>query len=175
MSTPSSKKLYGSHPPLANRFTRVVPDSGAVTISGHWIPQAVRNTLSIPCPRSQNSRCLIVANRFFFLDAPDRRHDQPLQYCANTSARNSRDPHTFIPKPVYQQPRLRQRHQKRDILQPFSVGPRDLSREEVSRTYRIPTPDSGYSDSPSFGKFGQADSSALNKHQTHAGSSDLEL
>ena len=30
------------HTPLANGFTRVVPDSGGVMISGHWVPRSVR-------------------------------------------------------------------------------------------------------------------------------------
>ena len=39
------KEALRIHPPIANGFTRIVPDSGGVTISGHWVPQAVRT----PC------------------------------------------------------------------------------------------------------------------------------
>ena len=40
------KETLRIHPPLADGFTRVVPDSGGVMISGHWVPQTVRS----PCP-----------------------------------------------------------------------------------------------------------------------------
>ena len=43
------KETLRIHTPLANGFTRVVPDKGGVMISGNWVPQTVRNTtVSIP-------------------------------------------------------------------------------------------------------------------------------
>ena len=44
-------------------------------------------------------------------------------YCANTSARNFRDPHTFIPDRWLDDPAYD--GDKKDVVQPFSVGPRD--------------------------------------------------
>ena len=41
--------------PLANGFTRVVPDKGGAMISGNWVPQAVRSP-SPYLPKSQVSR-----------------------------------------------------------------------------------------------------------------------
>ena len=50
------KETLRIHSPLANGFTRVVPDSGGVMISGHWVPQTVR----APYPSLPLSQPLVV-------------------------------------------------------------------------------------------------------------------
>ncbi|MCJ1454858.1 hypothetical protein MMC28_005211 [Mycoblastus sanguinarius] len=85
------KETLRIHTPLANGFTRVVPDKGGVMISGNWVPQTTVVTIN--------------------------------HYCANTSARNFRDPHTFIPDRWLNDPAYD--GDNKDVVQPFSVGPRD--------------------------------------------------
>lgn len=55
------KETLRIHTPLANGFTRVVPDSDGAMISGNWVPQTVRIP-SPSLPKSQLSKCSIIAN-----------------------------------------------------------------------------------------------------------------
>lgn len=111
------KEALRIHPPLANGFTRVVPESGGVMISGHWVPQTVRTTYP-SLPRSQNPGILWLLTSLNAQTVVTINH-----YCANTSARNFRDPHTFIPDRWLDDSTYD--GDKKDVVQPFSVGPRD--------------------------------------------------
>ena len=57
-------------------------------------------------------------------------------YCANTSAQNFRDPLTFIPDRWLDDPAFD--GDKKDVVQPFSVGPRDCPGK---RLVALPAPE----------------------------------
>ena len=111
------KETLRMHAPLANGFTRVVPTDGpGAVISGHWVPPTVR----------------LLACRSFIssVDALTDLYARSAQtivtinhYCCNRSARNFRDPHAFVPERWLDAPTYAS--DKRSVVQPFSVGPRD--------------------------------------------------
>ncbi|KAI1384971.1 cytochrome P450 [Hypoxylon trugodes] len=79
------------HAPLANGFTRWVPDRDGATICGKHVPQGTVVTIN--------------------------------HYCSNTSASNFRDPMSFIPDRWMGDAKYAT--DRRDVVQPFSVGPRN--------------------------------------------------
>ena len=111
------KETLRIHTPIGNGFPRVVPDTGGVVISGHWVPQTVR----APYPSWPGSQALAVLYLLTVCGPQTVVIINP--YCANTSVRNFRDPHAFLPDRWLND--LAYEGDKKDVAQPFSVGPRD--------------------------------------------------
>ncbi|KAG8166164.1 hypothetical protein KVR01_004716 [Diaporthe batatas] len=84
------------HAPLANGFTRWVPDRNGALICGKHVPQGTVVTIN--------------------------------HYCSNTSASNFRDPFSFIPERWMGDAAYAD--DNRDVLQPFSVGPRNCPGQQ---------------------------------------------
>lgn len=102
------------HSPLANGFTRVVSDGGGVMISGHWVPQTVRKPCS-SMPRSQTPGILQLLT-FLLMPRPSLRSTTtvPIHWRAIFATRI----------PSFQTGGSND-GDKKDVVQPFSVGPRD--------------------------------------------------
>ncbi|KAI0897741.1 cytochrome P450 [Annulohypoxylon nitens] len=86
------------HAPLANGFTRWVPDKNGATICGKHVPQGTVVTIN--------------------------------HYCSNTSATNFLHPMSFVPDrwlgdSLYA-------NDNRDVVQPFSVGPRNCPGQQFA-------------------------------------------
>ncbi|KAI1413683.1 cytochrome P450 [Hypoxylon sp. FL1857] len=86
------------HAPLANGFTRWVPEKNGATICGKHVPQGTVVTIN--------------------------------HYCSNTSASNFRDPTSFIPERWMGDTEYA--NDKRDVVQPFSVGPRNCPGQQFA-------------------------------------------
>ncbi|KUI72798.1 Isotrichodermin C-15 hydroxylase [Cytospora mali] len=84
------------HAPLANGFTRYVPDKDGAMICGEHVPQGTVITIN--------------------------------HYCSNTSASNFRDPFSFVPERWLGDAAYAD--DKRDVVQPFSVGPRNCPGQQ---------------------------------------------
>ncbi|KAI0109794.1 cytochrome P450 [Daldinia grandis] len=86
------------HAPLANGFTRWVPDKNGTTICGRYVPHGTVVTIN--------------------------------HYCSNTSASNFCDPTSFIPERWMGNAKYA--NDKRDVMQPFSVGPRNCPGQQFA-------------------------------------------
>ncbi|TGO21909.1 hypothetical protein BPAE_0194g00140 [Botrytis paeoniae] len=84
------------HAPLANGFTRWVPDKNGAIICGQHVPQGT----------------VVAINH----------------YCSNTSVSNFRDPMSFIPERWMGDAAYT--NDKREVVQPFSVGPRNCPGQQ---------------------------------------------
>ncbi|TGO17744.1 hypothetical protein BTUL_0015g00800 [Botrytis tulipae] len=86
------------HAPLANGFTRWVPDKNGAIICGQHVPRGTVVTIN--------------------------------HYCSNTSKSNFRDPMSFIPERWMGDATYT--NDKREVVQPFSVGPRNCPGQQFA-------------------------------------------
>ncbi|KAJ2992986.1 hypothetical protein NUW58_g1986 [Xylaria curta] len=86
------------HTPLANGFTRWVPDKNGAVICGRHVPQGTVVTIN--------------------------------HYCSNTSSSNFRNPMQFIPARWMGDEAYAE--DNRDVVQPFSVGPRNCPGKQFA-------------------------------------------
>ncbi|TGO32230.1 hypothetical protein BHYA_0337g00020 [Botrytis hyacinthi] len=86
------------HAPLANGFTRWVPEKNGAIICGQHVPQGTVVTIN--------------------------------HYCSNTSESNFRDPMSFIPERWMGDATYT--NDKREVVQPFFVGPRNCPGQQFA-------------------------------------------
>lgn len=107
------KETLRSHTALAsNGFTGFVAGREGTKISGNGVSQNVRAQLH------QFLNDFLVTNILTF-----RRFMTISPYCANLSEQTFRDPDVFIPEQWLNGPGYE--NDRKDVFQPFSVGPRD--------------------------------------------------
>ena len=102
------------HAPLANGFSRWIPERDGAVICGRPVPQGVSIRLS--------SRTNLSASRML-IDGSSQTVVTINHYCSNTSSRNFRNPAMFVPERWMDDADYAD--DKREVVQPFSVGPRN--------------------------------------------------